>query len=105
MDKGGELGRAEEVEVGHRLLRSGIVAYNATDANDEEMFHLFGPKTTVEYSAASTGDWYAKYRPMGVKTGLEAVSVNTITFHRMRGALQIEANNYIRHCRELFSTV
>jgi glycoprotein-N-acetylgalactosamine 3-beta-galactosyltransferase len=90
----------EDLQVGQCLLQSGITVYNTTDANDEEMFHPFNPSLSVNPNAVRSEDWYIEYRrPMGVKLGLEAVSVNTTTFHYMRGGAQAKAYKYLKYCK------
>jgi len=92
---------AEDVQVATCLRYHGIHPYDTQDDWGRERFLPFSPGQHLRYKVPpKTPDWYAKYT-LGLKTGYDCCSQDTISFHYIKVDLMYKVHSLLYFCNDV----
>jgi len=92
---------AEDVTVAACLREHGIHPFDTQDDWGRERFLPFTPGQHLRYRVPPKNpDWYAKYS-IGLKTGLDAVSVDAISFHYVKVDIMYKIHSLLHFCNDV----
>ena len=100
-----QVGFWEDVNIAHCLLVSSegkLFGYDTRDSLERERFHPFTPGQHITYGVPTMPkeDWYVKYNPQGLKTGVECCSEYSVSFHYVGAELMRQLHGYLYNCHE-----